>query len=34
MWNLEPSGKVINVEVVRYNGILKSKGLIDLRLIE
>ena len=33
MWNLEPRGKVINVEVESRNGILQSKGLIDIRLI-
>ena len=33
MWNLEPSGKVMNVEVVSRNGILQSKGTIGLRLI-
>ena len=33
MWNLELSGKVMNVEVESSNGILQSKGMIDLRLI-
>ena len=33
MWNLEPSDNVINVEVVRRNGILQIKGMIELRLI-
>ena len=33
MWNLEPSGRVMNVEVVSRNGILQSKGTIGLRLI-
>ena len=33
MWNLDPSGKVINVEVEIPDGILQSKGMIDLRLI-
>ena len=32
MWKLEPSGKVMNVEVVSRNGILQSKGIMDLRL--
>ena len=32
-WNLEQSGKVINREVVSRNGILQSKGVMDLRLI-
>ena len=30
---LRPSGKVMNVEVESSNGILQSKGMIDLRLI-
>ena len=33
MWNLEPGGKVMNVEVVSRNGILQSKGIMDLILI-
>ena len=33
MWKLEPSGKVMNVEVVSHNGIYQSKGMMDLRLI-
>ena len=31
--NLEPTLKVMNVEVVNHNGILQSKGMIDLRLL-
>ena len=34
MRNLEPSGKVMNVRVVSRNGILQSKGMIDLRSID
>ena len=33
MWNLEPSGKVMNVEVVSFNNFIKIRGMIDLRLI-
>ena len=33
MWNLEPSGKVMNVEVIIHNGVLQSKRMMDLRLI-
>ena len=33
MCNLEPSGKVMNVEVESRNGILQVKEMIDLRLI-
>ena len=33
MWNVEPSDKVMNIEVVSHNDILKSKRMIDLRLI-
>ena len=33
MWNLQPSAKVINVEVFSRKGILQSKRMIGFRLI-
>ena len=33
MWNLEPRGKIMNVEVVSLNDILQKKGMMDLKLI-
>ena len=33
MWNLEHCGKVINVEVISRNGILRREGMMDFRLI-